>query len=94
MKPGEVYRHKDFHGALHDFVYVVIEDYGTLRPLIIWQGILKRPKPYINTAIAFCPSVFEGENKSGFYDSDEKIADSLEDFIVSNVIERELLSDD
>ena len=86
MKVGEVYSVISAHRVL---IYIVIEDYEVLRPLVLRSTSPDDDELYsltVNMAVDNCKRV-----TSNFYDNAVKIADSLEEYIASNVVDGILL---
>ena len=94
MKPGEVYR--SYRGHDEDYIiYVVVKDYGKLRPVVLYSSYNNSTIPSTNMAIHVCPNSYGNDVNidDTFYDGDEKIFDSIEDYIVDRVADRVLLGD-
>lgn len=77
MKVGEIYRKEG-----GNYYYIVIDDYGILRPLILTGDYSYRF--YLNSKQEFGIRVNEAENKVGFYKGDVLITDDPSLFVVLN----------
>ena len=78
MKPGNVYQMK--HGG----IYVVVADYGRLRPLVIGDTTPDMMYQMNATVGGMSCSFEEGRimGKSGFYHDDKLVAEDLEGFML------------
>jgi hypothetical protein len=91
MKAGQVYRTK-FEIVTparytRSYVYIVVNDYGKFRPLI-----LKTSNCYMemNSIHARGIDIFGAKDMNGFCSGDELIADSLEDYLKSGQLAADL----
>lgn len=90
MKVGQVYRTADSR-----LIYVVIEDYRKLRPLVVWSKCSKVEKEFeliCNMSYTLCPGI--EHNCSTFYEGDELIANTFKEYLQDMVIHEAILGDD
>lgn len=76
LQAGQIFKMKARSRGVY---YLVVDDYGTLRPLILSEyGELKK-RPFLNAKVAVMAGR-KGASKP-FYEGDEYITDSIEEFL-------------